>query len=440
MRHRSIVQRVALAGVAAALLAACGSAGDGAGKDVRPGTLEPVAYAGTRLPPAKGAPVAATVEGMQSFAADLYRIAASPNENLVFSPLSIEYAFAMLRAGAAGNSAKQLDDTFGFPIELAAAFNALTANLVTDQAPPPPTPPPAGDKPEGRDYPRPSAPVLAVSNGLFAQRGYQFVQEFLQTLREQYDAGLQTVDFADEAAALAAINGWVEEKTGGRITKALERLDPMTRLAIANAVYLKASWPVPFGDPRDGQFKVAGEQVAIPTVSRESTFDYATGSGWRSLTLPYFGDRLAMRLILPTGQGTPADLMKPEILAAAAKGKPTDVKLTMPTWDFGADLDLRELLPKLGLTDVFDELRANLSGITASEALFVDQAVHKANITVDQLGTEAAAVTVLTTMPTSARAVPPVQFTVDRPFLFQIVDLKTGAPLFLGQVVDPTKK
>ena len=303
---------------------------------------------------------------------------------------------------------------------------------MTDEAPPLPAPPPAGEKPEGQEYPPPSAPVLTVSNALFTQRGYAYVEAFLRTLREQYDAGLQVLDFADEAAALAAINGWAEEATRGRITKVLERLDPATRLAIANAVYLKASWPVPFDDPRDGEFKVGGETVTVPTISKNETFGYATGSGWRSVTLPYFGDRLAMRLILPTGDRTPADLMTAKTLAAAATTKPTDVVLTMPTWDFGADLDLVAMLRKLGLTDVFDDGRADLSGITTAEQLFVDQALHKANITVDQLGTEAAAVTVLTAVATSGRAVPPVRFTVDRPFLFEIVDTKTGAPLFVG--------
>ncbi len=134
--------------------------------------MELVAFAGQRLAPSKDAPVAATVEGMQAFAADLYRIAASPEKNLVFSPLSIEYAFAMLRAGAAGTSAQQLDKAFGFPPEVAAAVNALTAGLVTDKASPLPSPRPEGAKPEGERHPPPTDPILAVSNALFAQRGY----------------------------------------------------------------------------------------------------------------------------------------------------------------------------------------------------------------------------------------------------------------------------
>lgn len=438
MRHRSIVRRAALAAAAAALLAACGSS-DGSAKNVNPpaGSIGLVAFDGKRVAPDRNAPVGATVEGMQAFAADLYRIVAAPGENLVFSPLSIEYAFAMLRAGAAGNSATELDRTFGFPPEIAAAVNALTDRLVTDQVPPAPAAPPA-DKPEADRYPDPKPPVLTISNALFTQRGYAYAQDFLRILREQYDAGLQTVDFADEDAALAAINGWVKERTAGRIDKALDALDPLTRLALANAVYLKASWPVPFEEVGEGTFAVGGTTAQVPRISLESSLGYATGQGWRSVTLPYFGDRLAMRLILPTGSTTPADLMNAKTLAAAAARTKTErVVVTMPTWDFATDLDLKKFLPELGLRDVFDEEKADLSGITKAEQLFVSQAIHKANITVDQLGTEAAAVTVLTVTAVSAPVDQPITFTVDRPFLFEIVDVRTGAPLFVGQVADP---
>ncbi|MGQ0847465.1 MAG: serpin family protein [Sporichthyaceae bacterium] len=435
MGHRKTIRRAALAGAVAALVAACGGTGGSAGMAGDAASLEFVAFAGQRLAPAKDAPVDQAVAGMRAFAADLYRIAANPRENLVFSPLSVEYAFAMLRAGAAGNTAGQLDATFGFPPEIAAAVNALTNRLVTDTAPPPT--PVVADRPEARDFPAPEPPVLAVSNALFTQRGYAYAQDFLRTLREQYDAGLQTVEFADEQAALAAVNGWVRDKTAGRIDKALDRVDPLTRLALANAVYLKASWPFPFEEAGERDFAVDGATVSVPAIAKEASLGYSSGKGWRSLTLPYFGDRLAMRIVLPTGSTTPADLMTPATLAAAARTTPTTVVLTMPTWNFGADLDLVKLLPELGLTDVFDEATANLSGITASERLVVDQAVHRATIAVDQLGTEAAAVTVVTARAVSAPVQPPMQFAVDRPFLFEIVDTETGAPLFVGQVVDP---
>jgi serpin B len=149
-----------------------------------------------------------------------------------------------------------------------------------------------------------------------------------------------------------------------------------------------------------------------------------------------------MRIILPTGTATPADLINQRTLAAVGRTTPTDVAVTMPKWDFGTDLDLRSILSKLGVTDAFDPATADLSGITAAEKLFVGQAVQKANITVDELGTVASAVTALglTNLGAVVGPTPPVEFTVDRPFAFEIVDTKTSAPLFVGSVADPRAK
>src|SRR5580765_6849485 len=111
--------------------------------------------------------------------------------------------------------------------------------------------------------------------------------------------------------------------------------------------------------------------------------------------------------------------MTPTVLDAAATTKKSDVIVSMPKWDFGSDLNLKALLPKLGITDAFDPNKADLSGITKAEELFVAQALHKANITVDELGTTASAVTAVAAEPASLPAVPPIQFTVDRPFVFE---------------------
>jgi serpin B len=149
-----------------------------------------------------------------------------------------------------------------------------------------------------------------------------------------------------------------------------------------------------------------------------------------------------MRIILPTGSATPADLMTAKVLQAAGKTKTAAVNVTMPSWDFDTSLDLKTLLPKLGITDAFSPANADLSGIATMEKLFASQAVHKANITVDRLGTTASAVTAIGVSATAAR-IPinqPIEFTVDRPFLFEIVDTKTGAPVFTGSVANPSAK
>jgi serpin B len=177
--------------------------------------------------------------------------------------------------------------------------------------------------------------------------------------------------------------------------------------------------------------------VDVPTMSIQTQAGYVRGDGFQALELPYFGGRLAMRILLPTKNGAPGDLLTAKTLAAAARTTSTQALVTMPRWDFGTRLDLKKLLPALGIRAVFDPDGADLHGIVSDQQLFVDQAVHRANITVDELGTIASAVTALGVSVTSAPLDPPLEFTVDRPFAFVIVDVKTGAPVFVGQVTDP---
>ncbi|WP_344609269.1 serpin family protein [Sporichthya brevicatena] len=384
-----------------------------------------------RLAPAAAAPVGRVVTGLDAFTAELFK-ATKATENLVFSPLSIAYAFAMLRVGANGTSAAELDRAFGLPAGFATAFNALTSALVTEG---PATPPPA--PPTGEENPPPAEPTLQIANGLFTQRGFGYGENFLRTLTEQFGGELRTLDFSAPQQAVDAVNAWAAEHTAGRIPRILDRLDPATVLVLLNAVHLDADWATPFQEIGDQPFAVAGKDVRVPTMSLQTQVAHVEGDGFSAVELPYFGDRLAMRVLLPTGRNTPADLITPRVLAAAAKGKPVRARVTMPRWDFGSELDLKSLLPALGVRAVFDPTAADLSGISTDRQLFVDQAKHKANITVDELGTVASAVTALGVSVTSAPVDPPLVFTVDRPFAFVIVDTVTGAPVFVGQVLDP---
>jgi serpin B len=424
---------VALGVAVATALAGCAGGGDPGEGDVT--TSEVVQVAGvSRLAPAADAPVDEVVAGMNAFAADLVK-AAKADGNFVFSPLSVAYAFAMLRVGAKGKSADELDKAFGLPDNFESAFNALTTALVSATPPPAPTPVPTG---EVEHDPPPADPVFTIANALFTQRGYDYVPAFLRTLTEQFGGEVRPLDFAGaNADALAAIDRWADEKTRGRIRKVFDRLDPMTRFVLANAVYLKADWKQPFSAYGEQSFTVAGGRVDVPMMHTERSVGYSEGKNWKAVELPYFGDRLAMRILLPTGSTTAADLLTLAVLTASAKTKPTEAAITMPKWDFSTDLDLRALMPALGVEAIFQDGTADLSGITTTERLFIDQALHKANITVDVLGTVASAFTAMSGVATAGHLPPPLNLVIDRAFAFAIVDTKTGAPLFVGQVTDP---
>ncbi|GAA3441148.1 serpin family protein [Planomonospora venezuelensis] len=404
--------------LAVAALAACGG-----GPETRAITAEGVER---ENPP--GAPVANLQPGLAAFGHALFTAAAKPQANTVLSPLSIAYAYGMARAGADEATGAELDRVFGFPPEGPhSAFNTLSRVVTTTDGPPP-----VPDRGTPRDAQESEAapPVVSLAGGLFVQDGLSVRQEFLRVLAAKYGAGARQVDFAGDAAD--AINAWAEQRTAGRIKEVFDRLDPETRLVIVNTLYLKADWAVPFTDPpeRDAVF-TRGDGTAVRTdlMRQEGEFRYASGPGGQAVELPYAGGELAMWILLPEPGGAPGDRLAPAAVAEVGRElKKTRVKVAMPRWDFSTGLDLEQPLAALGLRG------AGYSGI--ADGLLLGRAVHKANIAVDEWGTEAAAVTGLAFLQS---APPPAEaeLRADRPFAFAIVHRPTLVPLFVGQVADP---
>ncbi len=348
--------------------------------------------------------------------------------NQVLSPVSLAYAFAMLRAGARGRTARQIEAGMCFPgTGLAEGYNALMLALTA-------TPKPTAANPH--------PPLLTLADALFADRTLPLEPEFLRTLAANYGAGVQRADLRS-AAGVRQLNAWVKGQTRGRIPTMLdEQAPPDIDAAIVNAVYLKASWASPFGKPAPAPFTRAdGTTITPPTLRGiEGSYRYAAGAGWQAVELPYVGGRVAMRIIVPTGATGPAALLRAQTLAAVASTlRPAAVDVTLPVFSIAADFpDLRDAFRRLGIIDAFDEDAANLSAMSPTQ-MFVNLVKHRANIDVNDGGTEAAAATVIGVRVLSARR---AQHAVhaDRPFAYEIVHVPTGAPIFVGQVVDPTQR
>lgn len=453
-RDDSMARRaVLLGGLALPLLAACGRSsdgqpgGDGVGGDDRGGLRLVAAEDVERVVPPRDTAIAPTVEGMSAFAYALTKEAGDPAKNFVASPASIAYAFGMVRAGARGTSAAEIDQVLGFPSSGPhAALNLLTRQVVTaDRAEPRPSKP-KKRKPDEK----PAAPVVALANGVFAQQDFDIKAAYLRLLAEQYGAGVQTVDFRGDATEV--INGWVRDQTAERITKLFDEIGPDIVLVLANAVYLKADWEVPFEveSTHDAAFTtVDGDTVTTPMMSRQGAMRYAESDDWQAAELAYAGGELAMWVIVPTvgtaaasassaasSAAAPASLLAPETLRDVRAGlRDGPAKVVMPRWDFATDLDLLPALQALGMRVPFSD-QANFSGI--ADGLAIGQAMHRATITVDEWGTEAAAVTGLGMRVTALPADPPVEIRADRPFAFAVVHRPTQTPLFVGQVTDPS--
>jgi serpin B len=369
------------------------------------------------------------VKGNTVFALDLYAKLREGEGNLFLSPMSISTALGMTYAGARGKTAEEMSAVLHLPADQEKAHEALgslTGELNT--------------------LAEAEGVRVSIANALWGQKGYAFRDEFLATVKKHYGGGLGEVDFARPEAARATINAWVEKYTQDKIKDLIPEgvLDAMTRLVLTNAIYFKGDWESPFEKhaTHDAPFHLsADKQVQAPLMFQEERFPYAKAEGLQVLEMPYKGGRMSMVIVLPDKvdglsavekEFTPANLEK--WLGAL---KPTELYVYVPKFETTAQFELNKTLAGMGMSLAFDVEKADLSGMTTTEKLFISNVIHKAWVRVDEKGTEAAAATAVVAKGTAGPLEPPPTFRADHPFFFLIRDTKTGSILFMGRVVNP---
>lgn len=376
----------------------------------------------------------ALVAGNTAFAVDAYRElqAGNEGENIFISPLSISSALAMVYAGARGDTEAQMADALHFTLpqdQLHPAFNWLDLELAS-----------RGDGASGSDG---GDFRLNVVNATFGQIGFQFLPDFLDRLAVNYGAGLSLLDFqGDPEGSRQVINNWVADATEDNILDLLPEgiISPSTRLVLTNAVYFNAAWKTKFDPDRTapGTFHGLASDVTADMMTGEvEGVDYTAGDGYEALSLPYDGDELDMVFIVPDeGQFASIDTgISPVWLDGVLSDlAPSGIGgVTMPKFDFRFKTGLIETFQALGMTDAFDG-SADFSGIDGTRNLVITGIVHEAFVKVTEDGTEAGGATAVVVGETSV----PEWVTIDRPFLFLIRDIETGAVLFIGRVLDPS--
>jgi serpin B len=400
---------------------------------------------------ATGYDLAATATNQ--LAVDLHRQLATGNENLCVSPYSIESALAMTFAGADGETRTEMARVLHFPSDasaVSASFASLqhsldemsvkTAELVK----------------ESKRFGGPSEPItLSIANRLFAQKGYDFREPFLALVKQNFGAAFELLDFVhDSSRATQHINKWVADQTRDRIRDLIPSgaLDETTRLVLANALYLKASWVDPFSEKatRPEPFHVHGSApVDVPMMQkRDKHFGYAKREGYTAVSLPYAGYDLQFLVLLPddvNGLRALESQLTSEMLAKCAKLETREVDLHLTKFKIEPPtIVLAEKFEALGMKTAFNKPAgsANFDRMAPrkpNDYLYISQVFHKTFIAVDEKGTEAAAATAVAMMAGTAliQRPPPVEVKIDRPFIYAIQHVPTGVCLFLGRVTDP---
>ena len=368
------------------------------------------------------------VDGNNAFAVDVYDwMAAADDGNLFFSPFSITSALAMTYAGAAGDTATDMETVLHITLP-SGQFHKELGDLTRDLD---------GERDRGYE--------LSIANRLFGQTGYTFGQDFLDINADDYGAPLDELDYAaDPEAAREHINTWVAGQTHDMIEELLAPgvITEDTRLVLANAIYFNATWASQFEleDTYDQGFVLAdGGQVTVPMMHQHTEIDCAFfhEDGVSVASLPYTDDELSMVLIVPDDvDGLPdveAQLDAGTLEAWIAGTTPQEVDLAMPRFELEHKLSLKDTLTDLGMGSAF-ESTADFTGITDT-GIYIADVIHEAVVRVDEEGTEAAAATAVVMEDT---AVMDDRILADHPFLFLIRDDLTGTVLFMGRVTDPS--
>lgn len=379
----------------------------------------------------KGARMSEIVKGNNHFATDLYaHLKDKTSGNLFFSPYSISTALAMTYAGAAGETRRQMAQVLHFTVseqELHQAMARLRENLLVDSK---------------KGY------QLRVANRLWGQKGYEFLPEFLQTTRSGYGAELGVLDFAQATEpARREINAWVEQQTEEKIKDLLAPgvLDPSTRLVLTNAIYFKGNWQEQFEKDatEDAPFHVSADrEVTVPMMHQTERFGYRAADGLQILEMPYAKGELSMLVLLQKEiEGLPRleKKLTQANLQEWTKGlRRQKVIVYVPRFKMTSQFGLKDTLQAMGMRLAFEPGKADFSGMSRSDELFISAVIHKAFVDVNEEGTEAAAATGVAVAATAApvQEEPPV-FRADRPFVFMIRDNRTGSIVFMGRVVNP---
>ncbi|XP_043831564.1 leukocyte elastase inhibitor-like [Dromiciops gliroides] len=369
------------------------------------------------------------------FAVELFKelVETQPKENIFISPFSISTALAMVLVGARGNTAAQLSKTFHFDEvdEIHSRFQSLNTSI----------------NKSGTSY------ILKLANRLFGENTYNFLSEFLNSTQKLYGAELATVDFRHASEdARQKINQWVKEQTEGKIPELLASgiVDSLTKLVLVNAIYFKGNWEEKFDEAHttDAPFRLNKREkksVKMMYQKKKLRYGYIEALKCRVLELPYKDRDLSMIILLPndieddsTGLQEIEKQLTMEKLTEWTHHDNMDtinVRVRLPKFKMENTYYLESYLVQMGLCDLFNSGKADLSGMSGNRDLFISKIIHKSFVEVNEEGTEAAAATAIITKTAMLR--PEEEFTADHPFLFFIRHNLSGNILFFGRFTSP---
>jgi serpin B len=355
---------------------------------------------------------------MANFSVNLFKetIANEKNKNALISPLSAELVLAMVFNGADGNTKKEFKNLMGgIPIEtlneyLYSYINGLNKNEIK----------------------------FNLANSIWLKNGISVKEDFLNVNKSYYNSEIFTTEF--DSNSINDINKWASDNTDNMIEKFLKEndLDKSTLMCLINTLIFDANWNNSYShsDATQEFTNINGEIKTVQTlkslVSCHYTDDKATG-----FKKDYVGYNFSFVALLPNKDININDYINSLTGEKLLKtiNNPEEVYFTaqMPEFTYECDYNMVESLSNLGISSAFSSKKADFSKI--SSHLYIDKFIQKTKISVNEVGTKAAAATAAM-MTKSSSPKRENDVIIDRPFVYMIIDNKTNLPIFMGAVMD----
>ncbi len=363
---------------------------------------------------------------MSDFAFRLYdtMIKRSADPNMVMSPLSAQMALSMLMNGTSGNTLEQIREAMGIGNYTDEQVNSYNMQLVESML-----------ALQEEEYVN-----LELINGLWTQRGYPFLETFYQDIRNYYEAEPENADFSTQET-VNQINAWAKEKSHGLIEKIMDQPSYAMTFMIANSLYFKGKWPKYFDQKdtykgifrnRDGSTTEVDMLSGLGMMPAMETDDYLAVELEYGNKETHAGEHnFGMLVFLPKGDKERPALTRDRFLQALNGLQLHKINLRIPRFKVDMKSDLDSAFTDMGMKDMFDRNRADLTRMTEEKPCYVGSAQQFVSYSIDENGTEAAGITVING---TGFGESPWRITVDRDFQFVLYDKVHRVPLFIGEV------
>lgn len=345
------------------------------------------------------------------------------DKNFMVSPFSLSMALAMTWNGSANETKEAIQNTLKLGDMSDKEVNEYFKKLK-----------------ESFEKTDPST-KLAIANSIWTNKYIEILPEFISLNKNYFDSTVEAVDFGDPTVA-DRINEWADVNTNGLIKEVIEKTNPDALMYLLNALYFKGIWTSEFDAKNTKKmsfFNEQGSPVKVDMMHQKELFNYASDETMQMVQLPYGNKSFSMMVLLPNDNKQLTDIisnLENENYWDNMKDKlrNNEVDLFIPKFKTEYSKKLNDILIYMGMGIAFDPQKADFSRMSARDAFisFVEQFTY---INTDEVGTEAAAVTVVGVMTTSVQPSPPkATFKADRPFIYLIQENSTGAILFMGAI------